>query len=68
MDGVTVAATRIVPFDEDVWELYDMRTDFGHANDLAAEQPDKLAELQAPFDGEARKYNVYPLTTTSTKS
>ena len=61
MDGVTVAATHIVPFDEDVWELYDMRTDFGHANDLAAEHPDKLAELQALFDGEARKYNVYPL-------
>ena len=50
-----------MPYDEDVWELYDMRTDFGQANDLAAEHPDKLAELQALFDGEARKYNVYPL-------
>jgi arylsulfatase A-like enzyme len=50
-----------VPFDEDVWELYDMTTDFGHATDLAAEHPEKLAELQALFDREARKYNVYPL-------
>ena len=60
VDGVT-AAKRAVPFDEDVWELYDMRTDFGHANDLAAEHPAKLAELQALFDREARKYNVYPM-------
>ena len=50
-----------MPFDEDVWELYDMSTDFGHATDLAAEHPEKLAELQALFDREARKYNVYPL-------
>ena len=50
-----------MPFDQDVWELYDMTTDFGHATDLAAEHPEKLAELQAIFDREARKYNVYPL-------
>ena len=50
-----------MPFDQDVWELYDMTTHFGHASDLAAEHPEKLAELQAIFDREARKYNVYPL-------
>ena len=60
VDGVT-AAKRAVPFDEDVWELYDMRADFGHAHDLAAQHPAKLAELQALFDREARKYNVYPM-------
>ena len=38
-----------------------MRNDFGHANDLAEEHPDKLAELQALFDTEAHKYNVYPM-------
>ena len=59
-DGLTASAGT-VPFDEDVWELYDMTTDFGHATDLAAEHPEKLAELQAIFDREARKYNVYPL-------
>ena len=59
-DGLTAAAST-VPFDQDVWELYDMTTDFGHATDLAAEHPEKLAELQAIFDREARKYNVYPL-------
>ncbi len=61
LDGVTAAAKETVPFDEDVWELYDMRSDFGHATDLAAKNPEKLAELQTLFDKEARKYNVYPM-------
>ena len=61
LDGVTAAAKEIVPFDRDVWELYDMRNDFGHATDLAAKNPEKLKELQALFDSEARKYNVYPM-------
>jgi hypothetical protein len=55
------ASAGAVPLDQDVWELYDMTTDFGHAIDLAAKHPEKLAELQAIFDREARKYNVYPL-------
>ena len=59
-DGLTASAGT-VPFDQDVWELYDMTSDFGHATDLAAEHPQKLAELQAIFDREARKHNVYPL-------
>lgn len=59
-DGVTMFKGG-VPFDQDVWELYDTRTDFGHATDLAAEHPDKLKELQALFDREARKHNVYPM-------
>jgi arylsulfatase len=46
---------------DDVWELYDTNTDWSQAHDLAAERPDKLAELQALFLEEARKYNVLPL-------
>lgn len=61
LDGVTAAAKETVPFDKDVWELYDMRSDFGHATDLAAKNPEKLKEMQALFDVEARKYNVYPM-------
>jgi hypothetical protein len=61
LDGVTAAQKDPVPFDKDVWELYDLRTDFGHATDLAAKYPEKLKELQALFDREARKYNVYPM-------
>jgi arylsulfatase len=37
------------PLLDDVWELYDVRADFSLANDLAATNPAKLAELQALF-------------------
>ncbi len=47
--------------DDDVWELYDTTTDWTQAKDLAAEHPDKLAELQRLFLLEATKYNVLPL-------
>ena len=46
------------------WELYHVAQDFSQANDLAAKQPEKLKELQAVFDAEAKKYNVYPLDST----
>jgi arylsulfatase len=49
------------PFSDDVWELYDTNTDWTQAHDLAAEQPEKLAELQRLFLIEATKYNVLPL-------
>jgi len=47
--------------DDDVWELYDTTNDWCQAHDLAAEQPEKLAELQRLFLIEAVKYNVLPL-------
>jgi arylsulfatase A-like enzyme len=50
-----------VAFDDDVWELYDTNTDWTQAHDLAAEHPQKLAELQRLFLIEAVKYNVLPL-------
>jgi len=43
------------------WELYHVEEDFSQANDLAAENPDKLKELQDAFMEEAEKYNVLPL-------
>ncbi len=49
------------PLDKDVWELYDVRADFSLANDLAAKQPKKLAELQALFMKEAERYHVLPI-------
>ena len=48
-------------FADDVWELYDTSKDWSQAHDLAAEQPDKLRELQQLFVLEASKYNVFPL-------
>jgi arylsulfatase A-like enzyme len=47
--------------DDDVWELYDTSTDWTQNRNLAAEQPEKLAELQRLFLIEAAKYNVLPL-------
>lgn len=46
---------------EDVWELFEVRSDFSLANDLAAKNPKKLAELQALFMKEAEKYHVLPI-------
>jgi arylsulfatase len=47
--------------DDFQWELYHIAEDFSQANNLAAQNPDKLKELQTDFDREAKKYNVYPL-------
>jgi arylsulfatase len=46
---------------ENVWELYNTLEDFSLANDLAAQYPDKLKELQALFMEEAEKYHVLPI-------
>jgi arylsulfatase len=47
--------------DDFKWELYHVAQDFSQANNLVAQNPAKLKELQAAFDREAIKYNVYPL-------
>ena len=47
--------------DDFKWELYNISEDFSQANNLATKNPEKLKELQAAFDTEAKKYNVYPL-------
>lgn len=46
---------------DDVWDLFDTRNDFSLANNLAEQYPDKLAELQKKFMGEAEKYHVLPI-------
>jgi len=55
-----VFSAKVDP-DDFQWELYRVSEDFSAANNLAATNPDKLKELQAVFDREAKKYNVYPL-------
>jgi arylsulfatase len=47
--------------DEDIWELFDTRNDFSLVNDLAAQHPDKLTELQALFMREAKRNHVLPI-------
>jgi len=55
-----MTAAQLPAFEDDVWELYEP-DDWSQANDRAAELPEKLAELQAIWLEEARKYNVLPL-------
>jgi len=47
------------------WELYNVQEDPTQFNDLAAQMPEKVKELQAVFDVEAKKYNVLPLDNTT---
>jgi arylsulfatase len=54
-------AGRTGDFRKAPWELYNIEEDFSQADDLAGKMPDKLKELQAKFDEEAKKYDVYPL-------
>jgi arylsulfatase A-like enzyme len=56
-----MGAQKTLPFDEDVWELYDGSKDWSQAKDIAKDNPKKLAELQRAFLIEAVKYNVLPL-------
>ncbi|CAE6851610.1 hypothetical protein R75461_07501 [Paraburkholderia nemoris] len=46
---------------KDQWALYHIDNDYSQAVDLAAQYPQKLAELEALFDAEARANNVYPV-------
>jgi arylsulfatase len=56
-----VVTGELPSFDDDVWELYDTTSDWSQAHDLAAEMPEKLAELKRLWRAEAVKYNVLPL-------
>ena len=47
------------------WELYNVQEDPTQFNDLAAQMPEKVKEMQALFYVEAKKYNVLPLDNTT---
>ena len=49
------------PLQNDIWELYNTRSDFSLSQDLAKQNPKKLKELQALFLKEAAKYHVLPI-------
>jgi arylsulfatase len=59
--GVPWVLRGSVPFEQDKWELYNIEEDFSQANDLTSKHPDKLKDLQAIFEQEAKKFDVYPL-------
>jgi arylsulfatase A-like enzyme len=49
------------PFDEDCWELYHVAVDPTEIHDLAAEHPDRLADMVERWWAEARRNQVLPL-------
>ncbi len=48
-------------FESDKWELFNLTEDYNERLDLSSKNPEKLNELKELFDGEAVRYNVYPL-------
>jgi arylsulfatase len=67
-EGWTACTRHSIPFllsklpkiEDDVWELY-APDDWTQANNIAAQNPAKLKELQQVFLLEGAKYNVFPL-------
>jgi arylsulfatase len=52
---------KVVPLDDDVWELYDTTKDWSQSNNLARQMPEKLHELQRLWVIEATRYKVLPI-------
>ncbi|HTI12217.1 MAG TPA: arylsulfatase [Puia sp.] len=48
-------------FEDDTWELYNLKEDFNERTDLSKKYPEKLQELKKLFDEQAKKNNLYPL-------
>ncbi len=66
--AVTIHAGRMpwnvnvtAPFEDDVWELYNLNEDFSEAVDLADQNPEKLDALKARWEELAWENNVFPL-------
>ena len=43
------------------WELYNLTVDYSQSTDVAAQYPEKLAELKAAFDAAAVRYKINPI-------
>ncbi len=46
---------------KDVWELYDLKTDFSQANNLASKEPERLERMKGLFLDEAKENKVFPI-------
>jgi arylsulfatase len=52
---------RGTPFEDDAWELYHLAEDFSEHQDLAQNEPERLAALQAEWWQQAQACQVLPL-------
>ena len=50
-------------FDENAWELYNLNDDYTERVNLAKQYPEKLAELKAEFEEQAKAHHLYPYIT-----
>jgi len=59
----TASSTNLANWDsrEDVWELYDLTTDFTQQNNLAKEEPEILEMMKQLFLQEAEENKVFPI-------
>ena len=68
-DGWLARVVHMVPwvgkprnaFQDEEWELYNVNEDFSLTTNLAADNPEKVKEMQDLFEKEAIANNVYPL-------
>jgi len=49
------------PLNNQIFQLYDLTKNFNQSEDIAAQHPEKVKELQQKFVEEAKKYQVFPL-------
>lgn len=49
------------PLNNQVFQLFNLKTDFNQTTDLAAKNPQRVKDMRAKFLGEAKKYQVLPL-------
>ena len=49
------------PLNNQVFQLYDLSKNWNQTDDIAAQHPDKVAEMRKEFVAEAKKYQVFPM-------
>ena len=49
------------PLNNQVFELYNLSTDFSQSKNIADAHPDKVKEMKQMFIAEAKKYQVFPM-------
>jgi arylsulfatase A-like enzyme len=49
------------PLKNQVFQLYDLSKNWNQTDDIAAQHPDKVAEMRKEFVAEAKKYQVFPM-------
>ena len=59
--GTPVTEAILDDLDATCWELYDLRTDPAECHNVAATQPERLAELRALWWAEAERHGVLPI-------